>query len=219
MTDYTRQRDWFDPDKTAAAVTIVGCGGIGSFTAFALAKLGVQRLDLVDFDTVDEHNVPNQLFTTFQIGHPKTEALWLSLHDYAGVDATLHNQRLQDGVPLNDIVISALDSMEARADLWEQVKYKLACKLFIDARLGGENIVVYALNPCVPSEIAGYEATLHSDEEGLELPCTGRSIIDVGFSVASLITRQVRRFYTGSACESQVYLNQATLELYKGGWA
>lgn len=221
--DYTRQRDWFDPDTTDASVTIVGCGGIGSFTAFALAKLGVQDLKLLDFDFVEEHNVPNQLYRPGNASetHPilKVRALGATVFDHTGIVPSVHAIPLQDGVPLSDVVISALDSMEARADLWQQVKYKLACKLFIDARLGGENIVVYSLNPSVPSEIAGYEATLHSDEEGLDLPCTGRSIIDVGFSVAALITRAVRRFYAGSEPEAQVYLNQANLELFKGGWA
>lgn len=218
--DYTRQRDWFDPDTTDASVTIVGCGGIGSFTAFALAKLGVQQLALVDFDTVEEHNLPNQLFSHAHLGSKKVGAIANTIHmQNESATVAMYDQRLQEGVPLNDVIISALDSMEARADLWQQVKYKLACKLFIDARLGGENIVVYSLNPSVPSEIAGYEATLHSDEEGLDLPCTGRSIIDVGFSVAALITRAVRRHYAGCEAEAQVYLDQRNLELFKGGWA
>ena len=217
--EYTRQRDWFDPDKTPAHVTIVGCGGIGSFAAFALAKLGVQDIALLDFDSVEPHNIPNQLFAADQLGETKVEALASSLAAFADVFPDMYDKTLQDGVPLKEIVVSALDSMTARADLWEQVKYKLACKLFIDARLGGENVVLYCVRPCNLTDIEGYEATLHSDDEGLELPCTGRSIIDVGFAVGSLITRAVRKFYADEPATPVVYLDQATLDIFKGDWS
>jgi ThiF family len=220
--DYTRQRDWFDPDKTDASVTIVGCGGIGSFAAFALAKLGVQRITLVDYDMVDEHNVPNQLFGWRQVNQSKVSALARTLGAYSGDFAPtyprLYEQPLQEGVPLSDVVVSALDSMSARADLWQQVKYKVRCKLFLDARLGGEHVILYAVNPCRPDDAAGYERTLYSDDEASELPCTARSIIDVGFAVGSLITRAVRRHYAREALEPTVYLNQQTLDIFKGGW-
>lgn len=216
--DYTRQRDFFDPTTTNTVATIVGCGGIGSFTAFALAKLGVSELRLLDFDTVEEHNTPNQLFLPAQVGMTKVAALRETVTESAETIVTTHEQALQDGIPRSPVVISALDSMQARKELWEQVKYKLDVKLFLDGRLGGENVVLYAVRPSQPNDIAGYEATLHSDEEGVDLPCTGRAIIDVGFAVASLMTRAVRRFYAEQPCDPITYLNQNTLELHKGGW-
>lgn len=227
--DYLRQREWFDPDKTFASVTVVGCGGIGSFAAFALAKLGVQKMALVDFDTVEEHNIPNQLFRIHgegaligpehgDIGLTKTNALAMNILDFAGIEVEEHNQDLNDGVPLNEVVISALDSMAARKALWEQVKYKAKCKLFLDGRLGGQHIVLYAVNPISPEDIAGYEATLHSDDEGLELPCTARSVIDVGFSVGSLIARSVRLHYARQDLPSVTYVDWQNLDVYKSGW-
>lgn len=219
--DYTRQRDWFDPDKTQAAATIVGCGGIGSFTALALAKLGVQRLNLVDFDEVDAHNIPNQLFAKWQEGTLKVAALHALLLDLTGIDAdgiTCLDKPLQDGIPRAPVVISALDSMTARADLWEQVRYKLDVKLFLDGRLAGESVLLYAVDPTNPTDVKGYEGTLHSDEEGSDQPCTARSIIDVGFAIGSLMTRAVRRHYAGKPREAGVYLDQANLNIYKFGW-
>lgn len=217
--DYTRQRDFFDPLSTNAVATIVGCGGIGSFTAFALAKLGVSELRLLDFDHVEEHNIPNQLFLPEQVGESKVEALAATiLGATPTTNVTTYEQSLQDGIPRSTVVISALDSMQARAELWEQVKYKLDVRLFLDGRLGGENVVLYSVNPSQPSDVAGYEATLHSDEEGVDLPCTGRAIIDVGFAVASLITRAVRRSYAEQPLAPITYLDQNTLELLTGDW-
>lgn len=216
--DYTRQRAWFDPEKTPAAVTVVGCGGIGSFAAFALAKLGVADIHLVDFDTVESHNVPNQLFLPSQVGRPKVFALSDTITDATDAKVTLHEHPLQDGIPRSQIVLSALDSMSARADLWKQIRYKLDVQLFLDGRLGGENVVLYSVKPGHPDDVKGYEATLHSDEEGDDLPCTARSIIDIGFAISSLITRAVRQSYAGLPHNPMVYLNQRTLELHKGEW-
>lgn len=216
--DYTRQRAWFDPSTTNAAATIVGCGGIGSFAAFALAKLGVQTLKLVDFDTVDEHNVPNQLFEPDQVGEPKVSALAKNISSTTGIHPTAVNAPLQDGIPRSPIVVCALDSMAARAALWQQVRYKLDVKLLLDGRLGGEHIVLHSLDPSIPTDVTGYETTLHSDADAMDLPCTARSIIDVGFAVASLITRAVRRHYAHEPATPTVYLNQQTLDIFKGGW-
>ena len=218
--DYTRQRDFFDPGKVDATVTIVGCGGIGSFTGFALAKLGVRKFRLLDLDCVEAHNIPNQLFWPEQVGWSKVDALTRTIHDASDGTAEVEafERPLQDGVPLSPIVISALDSMSARADLWKLVKNKLDVKLFLDGRLGGENVLLYAANPTLPSDQRGYEATLHSDTEGIDLPCTGRAIIDVGFAIASLMTRAVRKHYAGEPHTPITYLNQNTLEMQKGDW-
>ncbi len=216
--DYTRQRDFFDPARTNAVVTIIGCGGIGSFAAFALAKLGVRTLRLLDFDTVEEHNAPNQMFFREQIGLTKVEALATTIASTSDTNVETFNQRLEDGIPISPIVISALDSMSARKALWEQVKEQFKIKLFIDGRIGGQNVVLYAARPTLPSDIKGYEATLHSDEEGDDLPCTGRAVIDVGFAIGSLITRAVRGYYAEDGAYTPItFLNQNTLELHKGG--
>jgi sulfur carrier protein ThiS adenylyltransferase len=218
MLDFTRQRAWFDPSTVNGAATIVGCGGIGSFTAFALAKLGVSRLTLLDFDTVDELNVPNQMFTPDQVGQPKVTALASTIRASTGCEPERRQEPLEAGIPLAPIVVSALDSMAARRALWMQVRYRLDVKLLLDGRLGGENIVLYSVDPSNPTDVAGYEATLHSDAEGEDQPCTARSIIDVGFAIASLMTRAVRRHYGHEPKTPVVYLNQATLSMFTGGW-
>jgi len=228
--EYTRGKDFFDPDTIESEVTIIGCGGIGSFAAHALAKLGVGKLNLVDFDTVEAHNVPNQLFTMANVGEPKSYSLAWELSKTTNAAVNGYRGRVteegllqEDGeewkIPLGSgVVISALDSMEARADLWKLVRMRMATSLFLDGRLGGQNVVLYAVNPVDLADIKGYEATLHSDEEGLDQPCTGRNIIDVGYAMASLITRHVRKHYAGEALPAMTYQDQDSLTLATSGW-
>ncbi|MEE0776666.1 MAG: sulfur carrier protein ThiS adenylyltransferase ThiF [Bacillota bacterium] len=58
-----------------SAVAVVGLGGLGSHIAVMLARSGVGKLFLVDFDTVDITNLNRQAYRISDIGRPKTEAL------------------------------------------------------------------------------------------------------------------------------------------------
>ena len=59
----------------AGYVTIAGLGGLGSNVAFALARIGVGHLHLIDFDTVDITNLNRQQYFMEHIGMKKTDAL------------------------------------------------------------------------------------------------------------------------------------------------
>lgn len=58
-----------------SSVAIAGLGGLGSNVAAALARVGVGKLFLVDFDTVDVTNLNRQYYFAEDIGKAKTEAL------------------------------------------------------------------------------------------------------------------------------------------------
>lgn len=63
-------------DKLSAAkVAICGLGGLGSSIAIALARTGVGKLHLIDFDNVDLSNINRQQYAIKQLGMPKPEAL------------------------------------------------------------------------------------------------------------------------------------------------
>ena len=51
-----------------AAVGIAGLGGLGSNIAFFLARLGIGRLVLADFDRVDVTNLNRQQYRVAEIG-------------------------------------------------------------------------------------------------------------------------------------------------------
>ena len=62
-----------------AAVGIAGLGGLGSAIAIALARVGVGRLVLADFDVVEPSNLNRQQYFVEQLGLLKTEALAANL--------------------------------------------------------------------------------------------------------------------------------------------
>ncbi len=59
----------------AARVAVFGIGGVGGYTAEALARAGVGTLDLIDSDTVSISNINRQLLATHStVGMLKVEA-------------------------------------------------------------------------------------------------------------------------------------------------
>lgn len=68
---------------SAAAVAVCGLGGLGSNIAIALARAGVGRLILIDFDRVDVTNLHRQQYKAGQVGRYKAEALAENLREIA----------------------------------------------------------------------------------------------------------------------------------------
>ena len=107
----------------AASVTICGLGGLGSNIAFALARSGVGRLHLIDFDRVDITNLNRQQYFLPQIGMPKTEALkatLLQISPYMDIQTTtarLTEENIPRLLAGAQIVCEAFDKPEAKAML------------------------------------------------------------------------------------------------------
>lgn len=114
-----------------ACVAICGLGGLGSNIAAMLARLGVGKLVLVDFDIVDPTNLNRQNYFVADIGLKKTEAtarILRQINPYIklslkNVFVTKQNfaQVIEDAM----VVVEAFDNPESKAMLVESV---LECK-------------------------------------------------------------------------------------------
>lgn len=184
--DFWRQTDILSPTEASKTkITVIGAGGIGSPTIMALSKMGIGEIDVYDFDTVESHNIPNQMFLPEDIGRNKAEIM----AEYAtklGVKAEAFPQRYRKQ-SLSGIVVIAVDSMRARKEAWENCKYNPNVRLFVEARMGAEVGMVYAIYPMSVREVDFYESTLYDDDEAAELPCTARAIIYNVFGIAAFI--------------------------------
>ena len=68
--------EFFNPAKlNNYEIHVIGVGAVGSYIALTLAKLGIKKLYIWDFDTVEEHNITNQVYNYNDLGKPKTLAL------------------------------------------------------------------------------------------------------------------------------------------------
>ncbi len=104
---------------------IVGLGGVGSWTAEALARSGVGHLSLVDGDSVCVSNTNRQLHAIVgNEGKAKTEAVAARAHAiHPGIRTTLHTRFLSRFNPhevlagFEGVVIDAMDALSPKCGL------------------------------------------------------------------------------------------------------
>ena len=122
-----------------SSVGIAGAGGLGSNAAVALARAGIVRLILVDFDKIEESNLDRQYYFLNQVGKIKVEALKDNIKRInSAVKVEIFNQKLEKGSmekPFHDvdIVIEALDNAETKTEFIEEILLKLPGKPIVAA--------------------------------------------------------------------------------------
>lgn len=103
-----------------ATVAIIGCGGLGGRSAELLARIGIGHLILCDPDVFSESNLNRQIFCdSTTLGDKKVAVVGRALEQInPSLKTTLTCHRFSP-VSLQgaDIVIDALDSIQARKDL------------------------------------------------------------------------------------------------------
>ena len=124
-----------------ACVGIAGCGGLGSNCAVALARIGVGRLIIADFDVVSESNLNRQYFFTDQIGQKKAFALRDNINrinqsvKVEALDIKLNPSAVIRVFKNCDVIVEAFDLAEMKQMIIETVLEEYPEK-FIVAAMG-----------------------------------------------------------------------------------
>ncbi len=122
-----------------ATVAVCGLGGLGSNIAISLARAGVGRLILIDYDKVDITNLHRQQYKVTQIGQPKANALSDNLAEIAPYIAIRqHNVKIDPTNAISllcdaDIVCEAFDNAENKAMLVNTVLEVMPDKYLVSA--------------------------------------------------------------------------------------
>jgi tRNA A37 threonylcarbamoyladenosine dehydratase len=109
----------------ASHVMVIGLGGVGSWAAEALARSGVGRLSLVDFDLVCVTNANRQLHAMRgTTGKPKSEVMAARLESIhptcvvEGIRSFYEAETSEDLLARKpDLIIDAIDNLTAKAHL------------------------------------------------------------------------------------------------------
>lgn len=201
--------DFFNPHFNEE-VHIIGVGAIGSNIASQLVRLGVTDIHIWDFDTVDEHNITNQIYTSEDIGKLKVDALkeyLLKINPKARI--ITHKKYTRQ--PLQGILFSCVDSIKVRREIALQNEYNLFLKLVIDTRIGLETGQVFVTHWQVEDEVKNYLAMCDfNDDEtdavvnacGTTLSISPTVLITTAYAVASLIN-----FINGKTVKNQILFN------------
>lgn len=124
---------------SAASVAVCGLGGLGSNVAIALARAGVGKLHLIDFDRVDIANLNRQQYAVSQLGMYKTDAMreiLRSIAPYCEVTvctARLSEENAADLLKDADMICECFDHPESKAMLVNFVTEQFADKCIVSA--------------------------------------------------------------------------------------
>ena len=124
---------------SSATVAICGLGGLGSNIAIALARAGIGKLILIDFDRVDITNLHRQQYKASQIGMHKTDALADNLREIAPyIELEMHTARITEENVVTflkdaDIVCEAFDDAECKAMLTDTVLSEIPDRYLVAA--------------------------------------------------------------------------------------
>jgi sulfur carrier protein ThiS adenylyltransferase len=114
-----------------AIVGIAGIGGLGSNVAIALARVGVGRLVLADFDVVEPSNLNRQQYFIDQMGMYKTDAIkanLLRINPYVNVvthRVVLSPENIPETFASCSVIVEAFDKAEMKTMLINTIMEKM----------------------------------------------------------------------------------------------
>jgi len=120
--DLNKSYEYFQPESVRQRIHIIGCGSVGSTVAENLARCGLTKFTLWDFDKVESKNIVNQMFREQDVGKPKVEALRdliLDINPEAKNDIKLKPDGWQ-GELVSGYVFLAVDSVKIRREFCEK---------------------------------------------------------------------------------------------------
>lgn len=191
---FKNQSGLLTTEKLNKSVLVVGAGAIGSFYAVTIAKMGFTNILVYDEDTVEDHNIANQMYPEIMVGRKKVDALERVVSDYSGVkiskiDKFWHPENAKDA----EIVVMATDNMDARIAIWNHYKNKGTTKLIIDGRMGAQVFRAYCVDLSCPDKTF-YESTLYPQKDAAPDRCTMKSIIFTVLGVASCMANLTKQW-------------------------
>jgi sulfur carrier protein ThiS adenylyltransferase len=177
-----------------ASVGIAGVGGLGSAVAVALARVGVGRLVIADFDVVEPSNLNRQQYFTDQIGRYKVDALVENLqriNPYVTVEA--HRVLLNpENIPAVfydcEIVVEAFDRADMKAMLVNTVLESMPQSIIIAA----SGLAGYGPNNSIATRKISKRLYLVGDSVSEAAPGNGLMAPRVGIAASHQANQAIR---------------------------
>lgn len=206
-----RQRELIPPEKLSTTkATVIGVGAIGRQVALQLAAVGVPRIRLIDFDTVDVENLAAQGFLESDLGKPKVEAVAnLCRAVNPVIDINIINGKFQFIQFTGGVLFCCVDKIEVRKSIFNTTKHR--ADLFIDGRMSAEYLRVLTAYDDVSKEY--YQTTLFSAAEAYRGSCTAKTTIYCSNIAAGMMVAKFAQWLRGCDIDKDIDVNLLTNEM------
>ena len=173
-----------------------GAGGIGSWLTLFLARQG-HSIYLYDFDTVEEHNIGGQLYSTEDIGLSKVSATYTNVQRFTNNSIYSINERYDENSFPGPVMFACFDNMASRklmVEKWVQhnffpdrVPVPDELFLFMDGRLNAETADILCLQ--TKEDVERYlKDDYFEDSKVADAPCTFKATSHCGAILAGMMT-------------------------------
>lgn len=215
----TRQADIIDSGLvTKQPITIIGCGGIGSHLALALARMGVTKMRLIDPDKVTLENVSSQGFDMNDVGKFKVDVIKHKILRAVGVMIETRTDYVNDQTELmlryEEIIVCAVDNMESRKVIAKRIQhtfYRNGCpRYFINPSMGAEYMTIdtYDLQSAEDEQCSkwldDFMKGWFTDDDGVQETCTAKATIYTTLLVGGFVSKIIKDCIMDSSYTKQV---------------
>lgn len=210
-----RQRELVPPDKLETTeVTVVGVGAIGRQVALQLAAIGVPKIQLIDFDTVEEENLAAQGFLESDLGLNKVLAVGeMCKNINSEIKIKTTNRKFSNLMFTGGVFMCCVDSIETRKIMFEQINNR--ADLWIDGRMSAEFMRILTVWDDKSAKF--YETQLFPAEEAYQGSCTAKSTIYCASGAATIMVSQFAKWLRGCQLDYNINFNLLTNELLAQG--
>jgi len=185
MMNFRSQAGIWNPENQKLEPIIIGVGSTGSFIGLTLAKMGFKNIQIIDFDKVEEHNIPNQFYRVDDKDSLKTDALGEIIKDFSGTEVKKINQKIEEDfefeIGLNSVLVVCVDNMEVRKLIYKKVKEMPI--ILLDTRFGSEGFSIHTVDLTDEEEREKYEKSL--ERPVVDTPCGMKGVIYTILSLAA----------------------------------
>lgn len=107
------------------SVSVLGCGGLGSTAAMILARSGIGKINLYDFDYIEYSNLNRQNYKVSEVGKKKTLTTKKKLEEaipFVKVntkDIYINKDNIKDIINDSDFFIEAFDERKSKVMLFD----------------------------------------------------------------------------------------------------
>ncbi len=222
---YSRQSALVPTEKLAQRkVTVIGVGAIGRQVALQLAAMGVQHLQLIDDDTVEESNIASQGYYEEDLTYHKatsTASICYSINSKMKIEPysiKFDIDKIENGI--GETVFCCVDSITARKEIWEAFFTRRSLRIryigdipdfFCDGRMAAESLrILTAYNA---ESRKHYPTTLFTQDEAFQGKCTAKTTIYCANVISGIMVAQFAKYLRDVPVEADMSYNLTTNEL------
>ena len=207
--------EFIEPTTYKKPIHVIGVGAVGSRIVELLVRLGFENIRIYDFDTVEDVNITNQLYTSMDIGVDKEDAL---IRHMMEINPKIKIKALgkYTDQTLSGAVFLAVDSIELRHKIVQDNMHNENIDIFLDGRMNLTDAQHFAANWSYQRQRTMFINTMKFKDDEVQTKMsvcgTSLSVATTVMTLASYTVSNFIRFLKNQPIANQIFLDTFMFE-------